>query len=131
MNENCNVTLFICSSPTSSHLGDRLTREDLVFCDEHTNFSEEAIKRWFNHFREECPTGKLTKEHLHSLFQKIFPVGESETFCNHIFRIFDNDGNGFLDIKEFLMALDVTQCRSEREKLQWAFRCRYRAVLCI
>ena len=24
--------------------------------------------------------------------------------------------------QEFLMALDVTQCSSEREKLQWAFR---------
>ena len=26
------------------------------------------------------------------------------------------------DFKEFLMALDVTHCRSEKEKLQWAFR---------
>ena len=25
-------------------------------------------------------------------------------------------------LQEFLMALDVTQCRSDREKLQWAFR---------
>ena len=24
--------------------------------------------------------------------------------------------------QEFLMALDVTSCRDEREKLQWAFR---------
>ncbi len=28
----------------------------------------------------------------------------------------------FLDFKEFLMALDVTSCTSEREKLEWAFR---------
>ena len=27
-----------------------------------------------------------------------------------------------LIFQEFLMALDVTQCSSEREKLQWAFR---------
>ena len=25
----------------------------------------------------------------------------------HIFRIFDGDGNNFLDFKEFLMAIDV------------------------
>ena len=25
----------------------------------------------------------------------------------HIFRIFDSDGNDFLDFKEFLMAIDV------------------------
>ncbi len=80
------------------------------------------MQKWFNDFRIECPEGKLTKNHLHSLFKRIFPGGDSEVFCNHIFRIFDNDGNGFLDFKEFLMALDVTSCRSQREKLQWAFR---------
>lgn len=93
---------------------------DFIFA--HTKFTEEAIRRWFGNFREECPNGKLTKNHLHSLFKKIFPGGDSEVFCNHIFRIFDSDGNGFLDFKEFLMALDVTSCRSEEEKLQWAFR---------
>ena len=30
--------------------------------------------------------------------------------------------NVVLFSQEFLMALDVTQCRSDREKLQWAFR---------
>ena len=55
--------------------------------------------RWFKSFREECPNGRLSKAHLHSLFKRIFPSGDSEIFCNHIFRIFDSDGNQFLDFK--------------------------------
>ncbi len=30
---------------------------------------------------------------------KVFPAGNGETFCTHIFRIFDSDGNNFLDFK--------------------------------
>ena len=36
-------------------------------------------------------------------------------FCKHILRIFDTDGNGFLDFKEFLMAMDISQCESGQD----------------
>ena len=60
--------------------------------------------------------------HFSGLFSKIFPTGNAESFCNHIFRLFDSDGNNFLDFKEFLMALDIAQCTDERQKLEWSFR---------
>ena len=60
--------------------------------------------------------------HFPGLFSKIFPTGNAESFCNHIFRLFDSDGNNFLDFKEFLMALDIAQCTDERQKLEWSFR---------
>ena len=56
------------------------------------------------------------------LFSKVFPSGNAESFCSHIFRIFDSDGNNELDFKEFLMALDIAQCKDERQKLEWSFR---------
>ena len=102
--------------------GAELTEDDMSFIGAHTKFEPYAVRKHFGNFRRECPNGRLSKGHLHRLFKRIFPGGDSEVFCNHIFRIFDSDGNGFLDFKEFLMALDVTSCRSEREKLEWAFR---------
>ena len=36
---------------------------------------------------------------MHSLFKRVFPGGDSESFCDHIYRIFDSDGNGYLDFK--------------------------------
>ena len=64
----------------------------------------------------------MTREQLESLFKKVFPVGDSLAFCEHIFRIFDDDKNGSIEFKEFLMAIAVTQLHSERDKLAWAFR---------
>ena len=33
--------------------------------------------------------------------------GNASKITTHIFRIFDSDGNDYLDFKEFLMAIDV------------------------
>ena len=38
--------------------------------------------------------------------------GNAETFSRHILRIFDMDGNDFLDFKEFLQAIDISRCDS-------------------
>ena len=85
-----------------SNSGEELTEDDLAFCLHHMNFTEEAVRNWFRNFRAECPDGRLSKEHLNGLFNRIFPEGESEVFCDHIFRIFDDDNNGFLDFKVIL-----------------------------
>lgn len=45
----------------------------------------------------------------------------SSKYFDH-FRTFDKDCSGFIDFREFLMAIDVTSCGSPEERLQWAFR---------
>ena len=112
------------SSGSKSKLstGKYLPSSDFEFCIAHTKFEEAEILRWFKGFRKDCPTGHLAKNHLSKLFVKVFPGGNGGTFANNIFRIFDKDNNGFMDFKEFLMALDVTTCKTKEEKLEWAFR---------
>ncbi len=39
-------------------------------------------------------------------------TGDGDKFSCHIMRIFDSDGNGFLDFKEFLMAIDIATCQT-------------------
>ena len=102
--------------------GNSLNNKDLDFCIKRTRFDKKTILFWFRSFRSECPKGKLSRSHLLDLFTKVFPSGNAESFCSHIFRIFDSDGNDFLDFKEFLMALDIAQCQDERQKLEWSFR---------
>ena len=75
----------------------------------------------FFRFRDECPNGRLSRLHLITLFGKIFPEGKNillrilyefvegnaTKITSHIFRIFDSDGNDYLDFKEYLMAIDI------------------------
>ena len=87
--------------------GSYLRPHDMQFCVERTKFKEEKIVAWFKRFRKECPDGRLTRHHLRALFQKVFPDGNASKITSHVFRIFDSDGNDFLDFKEFLMAIDI------------------------
>ena len=49
-------------------------------------------------------------------------AGDGDKFSRHIMRIFDSDGNDFLDFKEFLLAMDIATCDTEESKLTWAFK---------
>lgn len=49
-------------------------------------------------------------------------AGNGEEFSSHIMRLFDSDGNGYLDFKEFLMAIDIATCQTEESRLAWVFK---------
>ena len=102
--------------------GKYLSKGDFDFCAAHTKFDEKDILRWFKGFRKDCPSGHLSKVHLSKLFMKVFPEGNGGVFSNNIFRVFDKDKNGYMEFHEFLMALDVTTCKTGEDKLIWAFR---------
>ena len=72
--------------------------------------------------RIDCPDGKLTADSFRKIYRKCFPSGNVEEFCDHVFRSFDADKNGFIDFKEFMLAIDITSTGSPKEKLEWAFR---------
>ena len=51
-----------------------------------------------------------------------FMSANTKEFCDYVFRNFDKDNNGYIDFKEFLLAIHVTSCGSAEDKLNWAFR---------
>ena len=101
---------------------ERLSKEDLEFLARNTRYEEDTIMEWYRGFRQDCPDGKLNPEAFMKIYSKCFPSGKTSQLCEHVFRTFDTDRNGFIDFKEFLIAIDVTSSGSPEQKLSWAFR---------
>merc|ERR1712228_316647 len=101
---------------------DRISKEDLDFLVSNTHYSADIITDWYKGFKQDCPDGKLDPNAFMKIYSKVLPMGNASEFCDHVFRTFDTDKNGYIDFKEFLLAIDVTSAGTPEEKLKWAFR---------
>ena len=99
-----------------------LSKQDLNFLCENTRYDEDTIQEWYSGFMTDCPKGQLSKHAFLKIYSKCFPTGNAEEFCEHVFRTFDSDRNGFIHFNAFMLAIDVTSSGRPEEKLNWAFR---------
>ncbi len=77
---------------------------------------------WYKGFKTDCPDGTLHKEKVSEMMRLILPDGEeSNKFVDQIFRIFDKDGDGAIDFKEFLLATNMSVMGTPEDKLKWTF----------
>ena len=101
----------------------RLSRADINYIKQRTRFSENTIKEWFEEFRKVSPSGKLKPVKFARMYSTdFFPLGNADQFCDHVFRVFDIDHNGFVDFKEYMISIDVIVGGSAEEKVKWAFK---------
>jgi len=109
----------------------KLSSGELKFITDNTSFTEDHIKEWHKGFMEDCPDGRMDREKMKQMFNSIMPKDDpneanpgtsAEQFLDQLFRIFDKDGDGSIDFKEFMIATDMSSCGDPAEKLRWAFR---------
>lgn len=87
----------------------------------NTKFSETEIVQWYENFKKQCPTGRISKEEFQSIYSKFFPDSDAHTYAQHVFRSFDTNDDGTLDFKEYIIALHMTSTGKTTRKLEWAF----------
>ena len=51
-------------------------------------------------------------------------LADAENFVKHILRIFDSDGNNFLSFKEFLLAMSIANCETNKQTSSSLFHSR-------
>ncbi|XP_056138548.1 guanylyl cyclase inhibitory protein [Lampris incognitus] len=80
------------------------------------------LYEWFRTFINKCPSGLIT---LHE-FQRHFCNGtvgnESAEYAEQIFRALDNNEDGVVDFREYVMAISMLIEGSSEEKLRWSFK---------
>jgi hippocalcin-like protein 1 len=81
----------------------KLPQRDLQFLVENTEFTRQQIEVWYAGFIVDCPSGELSKAKFIEVYQQLFPQGNAQKFCSHIFRTFDTDNSGKIDFKLVLV----------------------------
>ncbi|XP_069127867.1 neurocalcin homolog [Argopecten irradians] len=87
-------------------------------------YNNEEIQTWYDEFKASLPRGQssLPMEAFIKVYNRWFE-GDSANFAERVFRVFDTDGNGQVDFKEFMMGIYVSGSPMDEErKLDWAFR---------
>jgi len=100
----------------------KISKKDMEFLMDRTLYDEKEIKKWHKGFHIDCPNGKLTPSNFIKMYEQFFPQGNAQDFCTYVFQTFDTDRNGYIDFREFVMAIDVTSTGSPTDKLKWAFK---------
>lgn len=87
----------------------------------NTKFTETEIVQWYENFKRQCPTGRITKDEFQAIYSKFFPDSDAQVYSQHVFRSFDTNDDGTLDFKEYIIALHMTSTGKTTRKLEWAF----------
>jgi Ca2+-binding EF-hand superfamily protein len=82
----------------------------------NTNFSVQEIEEWHRGFLRDCPSARLNKKQFVKEYKKFYPSGQPDEFCEHVFRIFDADQNGYIGKLECLFFSEKT-CHTIQNKV--------------
>ncbi len=121
----------------------KLTDAEIVSIMETTSFSRSEILAWHEGFivwfvylinnacnydrlrnfaliiifsKRDCPSGRLNKQKFIDVYKVFYPNGKAEKFCNHVFRVFDLNGQGdIVSNKQYEMR------KFYSFKYQWSF----------
>ncbi|KAF9099302.1 Neuronal calcium sensor 1 [Mortierella sp. AD031] len=100
----------------------KLTSEQLKELQDCTHFERKELQQWYKGFIKDCPSGELNKTEFQKIYKQFFPFGDPSKFADYVFNVFDEDKNGHIEFKEFIVALSVTSRGNLEDKLQWAFQ---------
>ena len=111
-----------------SSISNNLDDETLVELYLNSEFDEIEIHQIYEEFLN--TTGQVSKatkewevdsENFRALARKYFPDQKSEIFTEQIFRVYDQDKNGMLNFREFLIGLSIVKRSPIQDKLYTLF----------
>ena len=73
-------------------------------------------------FLKDCPSGQVDKDLFIRIYKDFFPFGDPSEFSNSVFDLFDENGDGTIDFKEFICGLSATGRGQLDEKLRCALQ---------
>lgn len=99
-----------------------LTDDDLDYIAANTAVQRTEVDEYYKNFLEKHPDGKITKKEFKSMIQTCYPSTDTDKLEKHIFRMYDTNGDGYIDFREFMIVLYVMSSGSPEANLRQIFK---------
>ncbi|CAF0978054.1 unnamed protein product [Rotaria sordida] len=86
-----------------------------------TNFSKEEIRHLYRRFKQDCPSGEVSKTHFTTIFSTLFPGGECFRYSTFVFRNIDRTNLGYIRFEDLIATLSILIHGSVEDRLSWIF----------
>merc|ERR1712020_313356 len=97
------------------------SQEDLDFIADHTAIARDEIDQHYDNFLSNHPDGKITRRGFANMMQACFPDRDTTQLESHIFRMYDSNGDGYVDFREFMIVLYIMSNGTPEENLKQIF----------
>jgi len=87
-----------------------------------SGLSQEEVEVKFEAFLKDHPNGKLRKKHFREMISQALPAKDSSKLESHVFRIYDTNGDGYIDFVEFMVVFYCLSDGSPEDILRKLFR---------
>ena len=100
-----------------------LTEKDITWFAKNTKIRRESVKSRYQQFLTQHPLGKIDKSEFINLLQECYgKFGNYKGLQKYVFELYDRNGDGAVDFKEFLLVIYTLSNDSPKEKLELIFR---------
>ena len=87
-----------------------------------SGMSEDQVRRDFDIFVKQYPTGAMKPTVFKQMVYKMLPISEAEKMESHVLRVYDENNDGVVDFTEFMVMYYIMSDGTPEEVLIKIFR---------
>jgi len=99
-----------------------LSAEETNYLIWHTSLDKEKLVEQHQNFMSNHSTGFMSKKSFQKMMKESYPGANTNKLSDHVFRMYDTNGDGSVDFKEFCVALDIFTNGSPEQNLKQIFK---------
>merc|ERR1712126_664520 len=99
-----------------------LREEDIEALTKTSGLDRTQVKNAFKEFVDEHPKGKMKPKDFRKMWSLAMPEKDASKMEKHVFRIYDDNNDGYISFVEFMMILHIMSDGTPEDVLRKVFR---------
>lgn len=104
-----------------------LSEDEIQLLLENTTMSRQQIIDYYESFREDNPTGTVTRKQFSKMFKDFHSPNaakqsKADKFCDYVFNALESDAGDVIEFADFVVLFSITSNGNLEQKIAFAFK---------